>query len=223
MSCIFKVFAILINIIALTQMTLHESMAAEQSIEDNLAKDAAVVKACLDFVDAKTEDETAQKQKEAENESPGTLVPYAAKGEQKTGPEAYLEAAAQSKPHFAYENCIGIVSDACLETDDAQTTYGMMDCFGREYEVWDARLNTSYREQTDISSKKPEDETTAKHLRKVQTAWIPWRDATCEVLYTNGIPLYGSQSKIEGVYCQMMLTARQALWMVGKTIISFDQ
>lgn len=62
MSCIFKVFAILINIIALTQMTLHESMAAEQSIEDNLAKDAAVVKACLDFVDAKTEDETAQKQ-----------------------------------------------------------------------------------------------------------------------------------------------------------------
>jgi uncharacterized protein YecT (DUF1311 family) len=223
MSRIVKAFAIFALVFTFVQMTLHESVAAEQSTADAATKDAAAVKTCLDFVEAKTEEETARKQKEAENEAPVNIAPNVTKGEQKTGPEAYLEAAAQSKPHFAYENCIGIVSDACMETEDAQTTYGMMGCFGRESEVWDARLNTSYREQTETNSKKPEDKTEAKHLRNVQTAWIPWRDATCEVLYSNGIPLYGSQAKIEGVYCIMLLTARQALWMEGKTIISFDQ
>ena len=229
MSRIVKVIAILVLVFTLPLMTLHESVAAEQTAADNTAKDSAAVKACLDFVDTKNEEENARRQKEAENETAGTVAPNVAKGEQKTGPEAYLEAAAKSKPRFAAENCIGIVSDACLETDDGQTTYGMMDCFGRESEVWDARLNASYREQTNISSKKADDqtkvqdETEAKHLRKVQTAWIPWRDATCEVLYSNGMPLYGSQAKIEGVYCQMLLTARQALWMEGKTVISFDQ
>lgn len=222
MSRIFRTFTILAFIFTLPQMTLHKSMAAEQSIADATAKDAAVVKACLDYVDAKMEQETARNLKETENETAGTVAPDVKKGEQKTGPEAYLEAVAQSKPKFASENCIGIVADECLSTDPGGTL-GMMLCFGREYDVWDARLNASYREQTDTSSKKPEDETTTKHLRKVQTAWIPWRDATCEVLYTNGIPLYGSEAKIEGVYCDMMLTARQALWMEGKSVNSFDQ
>lgn len=222
MSRIFRTFTILAFIFTLPQMTLHKSMAAEQSIADSTAKDAAVVKACLDYVDAKMEQETARNLKETENETAGTVAPDVKKGEQKTGPEAYLEAVAQSKPKFASENCIGIVAHECLSTDPGGTL-GMMLCFGREYDVWDARLNASYREQTDTSSKKPEDETTTKHLRKVQTAWIQWRDATCEVLYTNGIPLYGSEAKIEGVYCDMMLTARQALWMEGKSVNSFDQ
>jgi uncharacterized protein YecT (DUF1311 family) len=56
----------------------------------------------------------------------------------------------------------------------------------------------------------------------VQTAWIPWRDATCEVLYSNGIPLYGEDAKVESVYCNMVLTARQALSVEGKMIMSFD-
>ncbi len=36
------------------------------------------------------------------------------------------------------------------------------------------------------------DEMEAKQLRKIQAAWIPFRDATCEVLYSDGIPIYGS-------------------------------
>ena len=219
---ITTVFVVLVLALALPQMALSEDVAATPTDEEIATQDAATIKACLDFVDAKTGEVNARRQKEAENETPGTVAPDVKKGEQKTGPEAYLEAVAQSKPKFASENCIGIVADECLSTDPGGTL-GMMLCFGREYDVWDARLNASYREQTDTSSKKPEDETTTKHLRKVQTAWIPWRDATCEVLYTNGIPLYGSEAKIEGVYCDMMLTARQALWMEGKSVNSFDQ
>jgi hypothetical protein len=56
----------------------------------------------------------------------------------------------------------------------------------------------------------------------VQTTWIAWRDATCEVLCSNGIPLYGSDAKIDSVYCDMVLTARQALWMEGKMVMAFD-
>ena len=222
MSSIFKTFAILVYVITFTQMAPKEGVAAEQAVEDYATKDAAAVKACLDFVDAKSEEQNAVQQKEAEDEVPGTPAPDAAKEGPKLDPEAYLESVAKSKPKFAAENCIGIVADACLATDDGGGTLGMMECYGRESEVWDARLNASYRKQTATSSKKQEDEVVVKHLRKVQTAWIPWRDATCEVLYANGIPLYGSDSKIESIYCDMVLTARQALSVEGKMIMSFD-
>jgi len=215
--------AVVVFAFAFPSMAFCEDVAATPSDAEIATKDAATVKACLDFVDAKhAEEETVRQQKEAKDEAAGTVSPDVAKGEQKTGPEAYFEATAKSKPRFAYENCIGIVADTCMETDDAQTSIGMANCYARENEVWDTRLNASYREQTNTSSKKAGDETEAKHLRKVQTAWIPWRDATCEVLYSNGIPLYGSDAKIEGVYCDMVLTARQALWMEGKMVMSFD-
>jgi uncharacterized protein YecT (DUF1311 family) len=214
----FVVFAF-----ALPKMAFCEDVAATPSDAEIATKDAATVKACLDYVEAEQgEEETARQQKETKDDAAGTVSSEATKGEQKTGPEAYLETSSQSKPHFAYENCIGVVADACMDTDDAQGTLGTMVCYGRESEVWDARLNASYREQTATNLKKSEDETVVKHLRKVQKAWISWRDATCEVLYSDGIPLYGSDAKIDGVYCNMVLTARQALWMEGKIVMSFD-
>lgn len=229
MSRITTAFVVLALASLLPQMAFCEDVVATPSDEEIAAKDTATVKACVDFVDAKrSEADTARQQKEAKDEAAATASPDIAKGVQKTGPEAYLEAAAKNKPRFDYENCIGIVADACLETDDAQTTIGMMGCFGRESEVWDARLNASYREQTAASAKKVDDaekaqnEAEVKHLRKVQTAWIAWRDATCEVIYLNGWPIYGSDAKVEGVYCDMVLTARQALTIEGKTIMSFD-
>jgi uncharacterized protein YecT (DUF1311 family) len=101
-----------------------------------------------------------------------------------------------------------------------------MNCYERELEVWDARLNASYRErmapQTGPATNAATDEIEAKQLRKIQAAWIPWRDATCEVLHSDGIPIYGSLSKVGGVYCHMVLTARQALWMEGLLKLSFE-
>jgi uncharacterized protein YecT (DUF1311 family) len=113
-----------------------------------------------------------------------------------------------------------------METEEGASTYGMMDCYGRESEVWDARLNASYRErmapQIGPGSNAANDKIEAKQLRKIQAAWIPWRDATCEVLYSEGIPLHGSLGKVDGVYCNMVLTARQALWMEGLLTLGFE-
>lgn len=101
----------------------------------------------------------------------------------------------------------------------------MINCIGREWEVWDARLNASYRErmapQVGPATNALTDELEAKQLRKIQTAWIPWRDAMCEVLYSEGIPIHGSLGRVDGAHCNMALTARQALWMEGLFLPAF--
>jgi uncharacterized protein YecT (DUF1311 family) len=145
--------------------------------------------------------------------------------EKKTGPEGHLEAATLMAG-YAAESCIGVISGPCMDTEEAASTNGMMDCYGRESEVWDTRLNANYRErmapQTGPATNAVTDEIEAKQLPKIQAAWIPWRDATCEVLHSEGIPIYGSLGKVDGVYCIMVLTARQALWMEGLLALGFE-
>ncbi len=190
--------------------------AAEESPEEILARDAAVVQACLDVAEARRV--AANSADDSNGVSPGET-----EREKKTGPEGHLEAAGLIAG-YAAESCIGVVSDPCMETEEAESTYGMMDCYGRELEVWDARLNARYREQmappTGYATNAYEIE--ARQLRKIQAAWIPWRDATCEVLHSDGVPIYGSLSKVDGVYCVMMLTARQTLWMEGLLKLGFE-
>ena len=192
--------------------------AAEESPEDLLARDAAVVQACLDVAEARR---VAAEAPEDSNAVP----PGETEKEKKTGPEGHLEAATLLAG-YAAESCIGVVSDPCMETEEGASTYGMINCHGREWEVWDARLNASYRErmapQTGPGSNALTDEMEAKQLRKIQAAWIPLRDATCEVLYSDGIPLHGSLGKVDGAHCNMVLTARQALWMEGLLIPGFE-
>ena len=192
--------------------------AAEESPEEMLARDAAVVQACLDVAEARRVVAEAP-------ENSNTVLPGATEKEKKTGPEGHLDAASLMAG-YAAESCIGVLSGPCMETEEAASTYGMMDCYGRESEVWDARLNASYRKQkapqTGPGSNAATDEIEARQLRKIQTAWIPWRDATCEVLHSDGIPIYGSLANVDGVYCIMVLTARHALWMEGLLELGFE-
>jgi uncharacterized protein YecT (DUF1311 family) len=165
-------------------------------------EDTTTLEACLKTVEARRE--------EAANTTPP---------ETKPGPEAHLdEAAARSR--LAPESCIGIISTPCLQTDEGMSTYGMMACFGRELDVWDARLNTAYKaalaSDADSGFDDKSAEVIAQNLRDVQRNWIPFRDATCDVLHSDGIPIFGSQSKVDGVDCHLQLTARQALWIEGK-------
>ena len=191
--------------------------AAEESTEELLARDAAVVQACLDVAEARRVVAEAP-------EDPNAVSPGETEKEKKSGPQRHLEAASLMAG-YAAESCIGVVSDPCMETEGASSTNGMMDCYGRESDVWDARLNASYRErmapQTGPTNAVT-DAMEARQLRKIQAAWIPFRDATCEVLYSDGIPIYGSLGRVDGVYCTMVLTARQALWMEGLLKLGFE-
>ena len=216
------IIAVVVFTFALPNVAFCDDGAATPSDGEIATQASATIKVCLDFVDAKVEEENVARQKNAENDTAETVAPDATKGEQKTTPEAFLETAAKNKPHYSSENCIGIVAEDCMADEGGYGTLGMAECYGRESEAWDVRLNASFREQTSASLKTPEEQALAKHLRIMQTAWIAWRDATCEVIYSNGIPLYGSDAKIDGVYCDMVLTARQALSLEGKMIISFD-
>jgi len=73
------------------------------------------------------------------------------------------------------DECIGTVATPCLESDDGQSTYGMMECYGRELGVWDAMLNDNYAALKDgVSSSE------FSALRDTQLKWIAYRDAKCE-------------------------------------------
>jgi uncharacterized protein YecT (DUF1311 family) len=176
-----------------------------------IAEDKASVEACLKTAEAWRE--------EASKAAPDNATP-------KPGPEAHLDAAAVVA-RSAAESCIGIVADPCMQTDEGSSTYGMQGCIERELEVWDARLNAAYKDAISSSSDNGLDakanEVVIQNYRAVQRAWIPWRDATCDVLHSDGIPIYGSQSKVDGAYCSMRLTAQQALRLEGALRLGLEQ
>jgi uncharacterized protein YecT (DUF1311 family) len=194
-------------------MAVAATPAAAQAETKQAAGDAAVVKACLDVAEARRE--ASAKADEARDAASEGAKPD-------TGPEAHLDAAARVAG-YAPENCIGALAGPCMETEEGASTYGMLDCIGRERDVWDARLNAAYRERlAESGSSAAITETVTKQLRKIQLAWIPWRDATCEDLHSDGIPIYGSLGKVDAASCYMMLTARQALWMEGKLMMDTE-
>jgi uncharacterized protein YecT (DUF1311 family) len=186
-------------------LVLASTPAAAQTTEDMDA-----VQACLMAAD--------KRRTEANAASNDTENP-------KAGPDAHLDAAA-ALAKSAAESCIGFVADPCMQTDEGSSTYGMLACIGRELEVWDKRLNAAYKDAISPPGDEGLDEKAAEvvkqQYRTIQRSWIPWRDATCEVLHSDGIPIYGSQSKVDGAYCNMRLTAKQALWLEGSAPLGLE-
>lgn len=168
------------------------------------AEDSANVEGCL---------EAAKARREVANKNTSDETAF------KTGAEAHLDRAG-SAALYAAESCIGIVADPCLQTDEGSSTFGMLACIGRELDVWDKRLNTAYKDAlapgSDLGMNKSQTDIQIQQYRKIQRSWIPWRDATCEVLHADGIPLYGSDSRVTGAYCHLQLTAEQALRLSGE-------
>ena len=114
--------------------------------------------------------------------------------------------------------CIGAGAALCMEMeDDGQTTFGMMSCLIAERDVWDERLNNSYREALNFAGAMdksdleyfPEYAVRKDQLRAAQRAWIPYRDANCAMWY--GLWGSGSMRQIEGADCLMQMTARRTL------------
>ncbi len=112
---------------------------------------------------------------------------------------------AKSGRHWAWESCIGIISEACAKDDG--TDREVIDCYDRELAVWDAMLNKSYQ-----ALLKGLDEDQQAKLRGMQRAWIASRDKTCEFLY---VYFQGTMANPMIAACKSRTTARQALYLRG--------
>ncbi len=125
----------------------------------------------------------------------------------KTGPEDWLNAAREAAPAQA-ESCIGAAATACMQAEGNQSTAVMVECYGREADAWDARLNAAYKKA--LAGGEGAD--VAEGYRKTQRAWIAFRDAACA---QPGIVFNGTMAGPMGAYCRMDMTARQAIWLEG--------
>jgi uncharacterized protein YecT (DUF1311 family) len=126
---------------------------------------------------------------------------------EKLGPEGRLAAARSAAPRRA-DSCIGVVSTACIQGEGNESTAAMVQCYGREADAWDMRLNAAYK----ALMANGDGQDVAEGLRKTQRAWIAFRDSACA---QPAIAFKGTMASPMTQWCVLELTARQALWLEG--------
>ena len=100
--------------------------------------------------------------------------------------------------------------DACMNTSDGQTTYGMMDCYQEAEEAWDTELNRLYKALLGVMNKEDQD-----RFRTAQRAWIAFRDA--EYAFS-GQMYYGLQGTMYHV-----VAASREMEMVRTRVLEFQE
>lgn len=108
---------------------------------------------------------------------------------------------------WAWEGCIGKVSEPCVKEHPKEVPSDVIACYAREQAVWDDILNTSYQ-----SLRKALDEDQQVKLREMQRAWITSRDKNCAFLYDY---FQGSMANPMIAACQSRATGMQALYLRG--------
>lgn len=93
--------------------------------------------------------------------------------------------------------------DRCLATPEGQSTYGMIDCIGKEVAVQDARLNRAYQ----VALMRLERPRQKAALQKAQRAWIAFRDADCAAYVDED---WGSLARVEANQCVLDRTRQRA-------------
>ena len=166
------------------------ALSAPAFSDEPTAENAAAVKACTDLI--------------ANNEKTGPSPPDEL--EEKAGAEGRLAAAAEAARRSP-SSCIGVLSTACIQKAGNMSNGVVNDCYDQETAVWDKRLNVAYGEASSRMEKEALD-----NLRKVQRAWIAWRDATCRQPY---LVFQGTMAGPMEAWCRLDITARQAIWMEG--------
>jgi len=108
---------------------------------------------------------------------------------------------------WAWENCIGIVSEPCSRDESSIPPAKVIACYGRERLVWDNILNDSFRRLRE----KLDDAQKVK-MREMQQAWIASRDKTCNFFYDY---YEGSMANPMIAACEARETGRRALFLLG--------
>jgi uncharacterized protein YecT (DUF1311 family) len=126
---------------------------------------------------------------------------------EKPGPAGRLAAARVEAPRKE-QCCIGVVSTACIQAEGNESNAVMLQCYGREADAWDGRLNSAYK----ALLAKGDGKEVADGLRKTQRNWIAFRDAACA---QPAVVFQGTMGRPMSAWCVLELTARQALWLEG--------
>jgi uncharacterized protein YecT (DUF1311 family) len=114
---------------------------------------------------------------------------------------------AKTGRHWAWERCIGIVSEPCTKDEGKMAPSEVIACEDRERAVWDDILNKSF--QTLL---KALDQDQQIKLREMQRAWIASRDKNCEFLYDY---FQGTMANPMIAACLSRATGMQALYLRG--------
>jgi uncharacterized protein YecT (DUF1311 family) len=178
----------LAGLLVATLVAVGAAGKSAQALYDD--DDRAMLAACLDLV-----------KKNQAARGPSGLDPL----KEKAGPAGRLAAAQAAAPRQE-ESCIGAVATACVHEQNDDSTSALIQCYGREADAWDARLNKAFKA---LMADK-DDKDAVENLRKTERIWITFRDASCAqyalVFKGNTVGPMGNQ-------CVMEMTARQALWL----------
>jgi uncharacterized protein YecT (DUF1311 family) len=179
--------------VALTLLAVENAIAKKGDTDDVRAEDRAAVTACLAIAARAPKNDVAS--------------PTGAK----VDPAAWMEHASKN-PRLTASNCVGVVSTPCLQEDQNGTTGNMAECVTREQRVWDERLNAAYKEWVKGCPDKPgrKDDKSCAARRKLERAWIAYRDALCDLPF---VEQGGSFASVEYADCMLRETARQAIWI----------
>jgi uncharacterized protein YecT (DUF1311 family) len=114
--------------------------------------------------------------------------------------------------------CAGRAAEACMEANPGGgSTYGMGFCLDQEWRWWDSELNTIYAQLMPLERAGDAANAAggglaparAEALRRMQRAWIDWRDASCAYVGTQWDG--GTGAGPAATACLVDMTARQAL------------
>jgi len=114
---------------------------------------------------------------------------------------------ARTGRNWAWEGCIGVVSEPCVKDEMAMPPSEIIACYDREKEVWDDILNKSFKTLREGLEDKQ-----FRKLREMQRAWITSRDKSCAFLYDY---FEGSMANPMMAACLSRETGRRALYLRG--------
>jgi len=109
--------------------------------------------------------------------------------------------------NWAWEQCIGRVSETCLKDEASMPPSEVIACYAREQAVWDDILNQSYKALRERLGEKQ-----VRKLRDMQRAWIASRDKICGFIYDY---FEGSMANPMMAACTSRATGMQALFLLG--------
>ena len=96
----------------------------------------------------------------------------------------------------------GLPRDTTEGCNDKDGTVALSSCYSEHADAWEKRLNAAYPVALDFV-----DGPRRKALQRAQSAWLKYRDATCD--FYNLVP--GSLHYIQGAYCILDLNRSRAL------------